>query len=750
MTHLKMRRKASPALCVLLAVLMLLPSLPVAVHADGGTTLDVSHMETVYKETFSGETTETLQAGNASPREDGLLPLNSVYDAAITPNGAATIKEYKVASKALTLLGNHSSETRSASTLSIIAATGKSVQGLITLFPAGSLSDTDEFTVSYIARVHKPAGGLLGLALFYDGGTEQDGVTYFGGYDNYAFAGYTGAMLNSGAAYTVYGGQQTDYKCADPTTKHVVSDAGYANDSLYTSVRCTKGEYEQDGKTYTAKIESYIDDQLISTSYAMWKDAPIMLLYKSEQSTQWAVQITDVTVSKRVTDSMTPDEAAELTRPLAVEGTSARYSGTPGLRIYTSLADNELTSAASEVSCGVLLLPEEDCGDTFDASTAGVTDIPAEKVSSDETGSTYRAQLLGEAASQAYMCRAYVRYTIGGQVYTHMTQPQRVSIARTAAKVVKKYADSEDAAMLEACAALGKSAPDIRAMSFNVLVSGTSTERTTELYGSLTYTERMDASIEMLLDLLPDVCGLSECRLVQYKYMTAKKKFTEVYGVIGSDEVSGTGEEGIYIAYRKERLELVRSEVRWLSPTPDVQGSLFPEAEEAMEQHPGESRFYSRKAVYALFRDKETGTEFVFCSTHLAYNACDTATGAVLRKKQAAVLIEQLNKLFPDMPYVIVGDMNCAPNSAPYNVYMESCVDARYTAAVTAPAERGTFHKFAKNPSATILDHIFIRSDSAYCSKYDIVTTEYPTKKKSKTILPSDHYAIYADVTILP
>ena len=101
-------------------------------------------------------------------------------------------------------------------------------------------------------------------------------------------------MLNSGAAYTVYGGQQTDYPCAEPETKHPVSESGYANNSVHTAVRCPKGEFEQDGKTYTAKIESYIDDQLISTSYAMWKDAPIMLLYKSDKSTTWAVQVTDI------------------------------------------------------------------------------------------------------------------------------------------------------------------------------------------------------------------------------------------------------------------------------------------------------------------------------------------------------------------------------------------------------------------------------------------------------------------------
>ena len=259
----------------------------------------------------------------------------------------------------------------------------------------------------------------------------------------------------------------------------------------------------------------------------------------------------------------------------------------------------------------------------------------------------------------------------------------------------------------------------------------------------------MEAGGEMLLDLLPDVCGLSECRVVQYKYLTGMRKFTNVFGIVGSDEVPGTGEEGTYVVYRKDRLEVVRTETRWLSLTHGEQGSLFPEAEEAMRQHPGEARFYPRKAVYALMRDKATGVEFVFCSTHLAYNACDKSVAAIIREKQAAVMVQQLQELFPGVPYLLTGDMNCAPNSAPYSVLLEGSEDARYASAVTVSGAQGTLHKFLKTPGSGIIDYIIVRADSAFFSKFRVVTTEYPTRR-NKNILPSDHYAIYADLTILP
>ena len=165
MKCMKTVRKAAPWVCVLLAVLMLVPTLPVATRAaDSG--LDVSYMKTVYTETFDGKKLPALQAGNPAPRADGLYPLNSLYEPGITPDGADTLQSFFVVSKALVLLGRHASETRSGALLGMTTAKGKNVQGLITLFPAGSLADTDEFTVSYIVRVHKPAGGLLGLALF--------------------------------------------------------------------------------------------------------------------------------------------------------------------------------------------------------------------------------------------------------------------------------------------------------------------------------------------------------------------------------------------------------------------------------------------------------------------------------------------------------------------------------------------------------------------------------------------------------
>ena len=112
-------------------------------------------------------------------------------------------------------------------------------------------------------------------------------------------------------------------------------------------------------------------------------------------------------------------------------------------------------------------------------------------------------------------------------------------------------------------------------------------------------------------------------------------------------------------------------------------------------------------------------------------------------------MVQQLQELFPGVPYLLTGDMNCAPNSAPYSVLLEGSEDARYASAVTVSGAQGTLHKFLKTPGSGIIDYIIVRADSAFFSKFQVVTTEYPTRRH-KNILPSDHYAIYADLTILP
>ena len=197
----------------------------------------------------------------------------------------------------------------------------------------------------------------------------------------------------------------------------------------------------------------------------------------------------------------------------------------------------------------------------------------------------------------------------------------------------------------------------------------------------------------MLLDLLPDVCGLSECRVVQYKYLTGMRKFTNVFGIVGSDEVPGTGEEGTYVVYRKDRLEVVRTETRWLSPTPGEQGSLFPEAEEAMRQHPGEARLSAQGCVCP---DAGQGDRcgFVFCSTHRHTTPATSPSRRSSGKKQAAVMVQQLQELFPGVPYLLTGDMNCAPNSAPYSVLRRAARTRGMPLPLRFPARRAPCTSF--------------------------------------------------------
>ncbi len=254
---------------------------------------------TVYSEDHVGKKLADLTAGNDTAHTlDGKTPLDNLYDQKIVGSGYTDFpnmdgKQFEVTSKKLSLQGKHAGETTSKNLFSMSnEAEPNAGKGFLTVVPTAAMTGLDQFTVSYIERQYKPTGGAFGLALFYNAATEADGIRYFNGYDNFSFTGFTGNAFGTYAAYTLENGIRTDADCAAMTTKPA------RNKSVYVSVTCTKGTYTADGRTCTAKIESYVDDDLIAVSYGQWADAPVMFYYESNAD-RWDVQFTNITVTTR-------------------------------------------------------------------------------------------------------------------------------------------------------------------------------------------------------------------------------------------------------------------------------------------------------------------------------------------------------------------------------------------------------------------------------------------------------------------
>ncbi len=753
-----MKKNLFRALAWCLCLVMLIPMLAVSASEDNsGTPIDVYQWKELYYEDHMGDTIESLTVGNDTVNKlEGKAPLNNLYDLTIVGEGYTPFADFKPVSKNLYLQGNHSSETTSKNVFLMDNNNNKVAgKGMYTVIPQEVMKNLNEFTISWITRCHDPKSGYAGLALFYDNAVTDGGIDYFGGYDNYTFVGYTGSRASAAwGAYSIYGGKRVDFAAESLKT-------GFSkNTSVYASVRCIKGEYEYNGVKYTAKIESYSDDQHVATSYAQWAEAPVMYYYENPSS-RWSVQFTNLKLNGNVAVSTTVEEVLATAAPLSILGTSVRYIGDAGLRFYTELKKDSLYNNATDLETGVIMLENSKYSGELTVETADILRQTATALQEDgESTKTQTVDFTDSAQikDKSFVARAYVKYTISGKDFYAYSPVEKASCARTAAKVMFKYADSTNKTMLDTCKTMAGTVSSITMMSFNVLVPGTTSETAVEMYGGidLTVDIRSQAEINMYRELAPDVIGTQEVSTELQKSLWLKSEFvSSTYEIFGSDDhplrTGGTGEEGMYILYKKERFEFVDGGTKYLSDTPDVPHSFIKEAADYNAVAENIIKFYPRKMVWVLLRDKVTGQQMAFATTHLAYTPSDTELDTLVRTKQAKIAVDLLSNgtLFDrSIPYAIVGDMNAKPNTESYNCFTAVMNDARYTSVKTAADTQGSLHGY--KGGNTFIDHVFVSRDSFFNHEFEIVTEEYMSELLNKKILPSDHYAIMTEVTILP
>jgi len=170
------------------------------------------------------------------------------------------------------------------------------------------------------------------------------------------------------------------------------------------------------------------------------------------------------------------------------------------------------------------------------------------------------------------------------------------------------------------------------------------------------------------------------------------------------------------VFYRKDRLKVIESGDFWLSDTPELPGSIT-------WGHP-----HPRMVTWALFEQHSDGKRFYLFNTHLPYRDEDEAA----RLKGAQAIARHLATLPDDVPVVLTGDFNTAPDSDVHAVLAQTLQDAW----MTAPRVEGidaTFHGFTGKADRRI-DWIFVRG--AQLESIASVTTRWNHR------YPSDHFPL--------
>ncbi len=143
------------------------------------------------------------------------------------------------------------------------------------------------------------------------------------------------------------------------------------------------------------------------------------------------------------------------------------------------------------------------------------------------------------------------------------------------------------------------------------------------------------------------------------------------------------------ILYHKDRMELIKSETLWLTPTPKepstIEGSHFP-----------------RIATIALVRSKQDQSVFTVINTHLDY------ANEFVQAQQMTHLLSELNKSDYPLPYLLMGDFNASLNASVHTILKTTEIDHHFFKSVyrdTNPQK--TFHGFHGGIEGEPIDYIY-------------------------------------------
>jgi endonuclease/exonuclease/phosphatase family metal-dependent hydrolase len=192
---------------------------------------------------------------------------------------------------------------------------------------------------------------------------------------------------------------------------------------------------------------------------------------------------------------------------------------------------------------------------------------------------------------------------------------------------------------------------------------------------------------------------------------------------VGRDDGKEKGEFSA-IFYRKDRLEVTEQGTFWLSETPGVVSKGWDAA-------------IVRVCTWGVFRDKKSKKQFMVFNTHFDH------IGQVARENSARLIMAKMKELnTKNLPVMLAGDFNSTPDSKPYQVMAEVCIDARMVSEIPAYGPLATFNgfRFDQEPTERI-DYIFIDGKTRV-KRYAVLTNSQGQR------YPSDHFPIFTELVI--
>jgi endonuclease/exonuclease/phosphatase family metal-dependent hydrolase len=273
----------------------------------------------------------------------------------------------------------------------------------------------------------------------------------------------------------------------------------------------------------------------------------------------------------------------------------------------------------------------------------------------------------------------------------------------------------------------------LRVMSFNVRYSyGKPQEKAPENDWNDVRFPRRERVIRLIRQCTPDVLGVQEARHLQIVDLQEALPEYDFYGV-GRDDGKTEGEfAGVF--YRKQRFSRKDAGTFWLSSTPEQPGTSFYLAPNAVP----------RLASWIRLLDQQTNRELLVLNTHWDH------VSEAARRQSATLIRKRLAALAPDLPAIVLGDLNTPEDSPAFHELVmtgnpgeRTLIDSYRTVHPQSSPDEATFHDWKGTTAGSRIDFI-LHTDDFRATAADIVRLSYDG------LWPSDHYPVTATLELPP
>jgi glycerophosphoryl diester phosphodiesterase/endonuclease/exonuclease/phosphatase family metal-dependent hydrolase len=220
----------------------------------------------------------------------------------------------------------------------------------------------------------------------------------------------------------------------------------------------------------------------------------------------------------------------------------------------------------------------------------------------------------------------------------------------------------------------------------------------------------------------PDLIGTQEGLPEQIDWLNGR---LTNYAFVGEGRQGGHAGEYSALFYNRKRFKVHSSGTFWLSTTPDKVSTGWDAA-------------LPRIVSWGRFTDRATARDFLAFNTHFDH------VGEVARLKSVDLILTMIDSLNKDgLPFVVTGDLNLTPETAPLQKLSSALTDT-YLAAPIRLGPVGTFTGFNYDKPATRrIDYIMASPGTEvinYATLTDAVDGRYP----------SDHFAVVSTLHLRP